>query len=248
MVGIVIVSHSASLAEGTAELAREMGGPDLVLEAAGGLDLPDRPMGTDAVLIMGAIERAAAGGDGVLVLMDLGSALLSTEMALDLLPDDVRARVLLCDAPLVEGAVAAAVTARMGAPLAEVAEQARAGLAAKVAHLAPAAPAAAAPPAPSPAGGSPAELRFVMKNPIGLHARPAARFVQAAGAFEADVQVSNLTMGRGPVTARSLVQVMALGVLQGHEVGIRATGPRSREALEAIQALVDANFGDAPQP
>ena len=75
MVGIVIVSHSHRIAEGIAELAREMGGPDVRLETAGGLDMPDHPIGTDAVLVMAAIDRAWS-GDGVLVLMDLGSAVL----------------------------------------------------------------------------------------------------------------------------------------------------------------------------
>src|SRR5271154_7402478 len=118
MVGIVIVSHSARLADGVVELAREMAGPDVAMVAAGGLDLPDRPLGTDAVLIERAIDEAWA-DDGVLVLMDLGSAVMSAEMAAEMLPDDRRSRVLLCEAPLVEGAVAAAVAARLGEPLAQ---------------------------------------------------------------------------------------------------------------------------------
>jgi phosphocarrier protein FPr len=102
MVGIVIVSHSHRIAEGVAELAREMGGPDVRLETAGGLDMPDHPIGTDAVLVMAAIDRAWS-GDGVLVLMDLGSAVLSAEMAIDLMPEDRRSGVLLCEAPIVRG-------------------------------------------------------------------------------------------------------------------------------------------------
>ena len=134
MVGIVIVSHSHLIAEGVAELAREMGGPDVKLETAGGLDMPDHPIGTDAVLVMEAIDRAWS-DDGVLVLMDLGSAVLSAEMALDLMPEERRANVLLCEAPIVEGAVAAAVTSKLGASLDRVAQEARGGLAGKVAHL-----------------------------------------------------------------------------------------------------------------
>ena len=84
MVGIVIVSHSFRIAEGVAELAREMGGPDIGSRPRAGSTLPDHPIGTDAVLVMQAIERAWS-DDGVLVLMDLGSAVLSAEMALDLL-------------------------------------------------------------------------------------------------------------------------------------------------------------------
>ncbi len=101
MVGIVLVSHSHSVAEGAAELARQMGGQDVRIETAGGLDDPERSMGTDAVLVMQAIERAWS-DDGVLVVMDLGSAVLSAEMALDLVPVERRDKVLLTDAPLVE--------------------------------------------------------------------------------------------------------------------------------------------------
>src|SRR5712691_13307751 len=134
MVGIVIVSHSHSIAEGVAELAREMGGPDVQLETAGGMALPGHPIGTDAVLVMEAVERAWS-EDGVLVLMDLGSAVLSAEMAIDMMPEDRRSKVLLCEAPIVEGAVAAAVTAKLGASLERVAQEARGGLAGKIAHL-----------------------------------------------------------------------------------------------------------------
>ena len=134
MIGIVIVSHSDRLAQGVAELAREMGGQQIRLETAGGLDMPGHPIGTDAVLVMQAIERAWS-DDGVLVLMDLGSAVLSAEMALDMLDEERRGSILLCEAPLVEGAVAAAVTARMGSTLEEAAAEARGGLAGKMAHL-----------------------------------------------------------------------------------------------------------------
>ena len=109
MVGIVIVSHSARLAEGVVELARQMGGEQLALEPAGGMD--DGSIGTDMAVVMAAIERARS-PDGVLVLMDLGSALMSAEMAVEMGGGDVP--VVLAAAPLVEGAVAAAAAARGG--------------------------------------------------------------------------------------------------------------------------------------
>src|ERR1700683_1779880 len=200
MVGIVIVSHSARLADGVVELAREMAGPDVAIVAAGGLDLPDRPLGTDAALIERAIDEAWA-DDGVLVLMDLGSAVMSAEMAAEMLPDERRSRVLLCEAPLVEGAVAAAVAARLGDPLDQVAAEARGGLAGKVAHLA-SAPAGEPPPPPQEPSAAPAvkpdaaptlELRITVAGRLGLHARPAARFVQTAGQFDAHVTAENIT-------------------------------------------------------
>ncbi len=141
VVGLVLVSHSAKLAEGVAELAAQMAGPDVRIGAAGGLDEPGGALGTDATKVLRAIEDVWS-ADGVLVLMDLGSAVLSAELAVDLLDEDRRGRVLLTEAPLVEGAVAAAVAAGIGEPLEEVAAAARGGLAAKAAHLAPAAGAA----------------------------------------------------------------------------------------------------------
>ena len=123
-VGLVLVSHSAPLAEGAAELARAMAGDQVRIVAAGGMAPPETALGTDAVRVAAAIEEAWS-ERGVLVLMDLGSALLSAEMALELLPEEHRKRVLLSAAPLVEGAVAAAVTSRLGEPLERVAPPVR---------------------------------------------------------------------------------------------------------------------------
>lgn len=248
MVGIVLVSHSATLAEGVAELARQMGGEDVAIVPAGGLDLPDRPIGTDAVLVMGAIDRAWS-PDGVLVLMDLGSAVLSAEMAVEMLDEDRRQRVRLTSAPFVEGAVAAAVAARLGRSLDEVAAEARGGLAAKQAHVGDSpADGEASPASATPPDGAPeAAIRLIVKNRLGLHARPAARFVTTASRFGARVAVRDVTNGRGPADARSLNAVATLGVMQGHEIEVAASGEGAAEALEAIRALADADFGDVEE-
>src|SRR5579871_3221621 len=100
MVGIVVVSHSEALAESVVRLAREMGGQDLVLEAAGGIE-QEGVLGTDAERVRAAIERAMS-PDGVLVLMDLGSAVISAGFAVDLL-GEVSGPVRLSAAPVVEG-------------------------------------------------------------------------------------------------------------------------------------------------
>jgi multiphosphoryl transfer protein len=249
MVGIVIVSHSAQLADGVVELAREMAGPDVAMVAAGGLDLPDRPLGTDAALIAQAIDQAWS-DDGVLVLMDLGSAVLSAEMAAEMVPDERRSRLLLCEAPLVEGAVAAAVAARLGDPLDQVAAEARGGLAGKVAHLAAGEPGPGAEPGPSgpaEATGPELELRIKVTTRLGLHARPAARFVQTVGQFDATVTAENSTAPAGPVNARSLNGVATLGVQQGHEVLIKAAGPQAAQVLAAVRELAERDFGEPPE-
>jgi phosphoenolpyruvate---glycerone phosphotransferase subunit DhaM len=117
-VGLVIVSHSPKIAEGVVELAEQMAEEVRVL-AAGGTD--DGEIGTSATRIADAIS-AADSGDGVLVLVDLGSAVISTRMAIDeLLPDELRGRVRISEGPVVEGAVIGAVQASTGSPLEEVA-------------------------------------------------------------------------------------------------------------------------------
>ena len=108
-----------------------MGGEELALEAAGGME--DGATGTDMERVLAAIERARS-PDGVLVLMDLGSALMSAEMAVEM-ADPGAGPILLSEAPLVEGAVAAATTARVGGTLDEVAAEARGALRMKAEQL-----------------------------------------------------------------------------------------------------------------
>jgi phosphoenolpyruvate---glycerone phosphotransferase subunit DhaM len=130
---MVVVSHSRALADAAVELARQMlPGRPLAIEVAAGTD--DGGLGTDAVAISAAITAADAGA-GVVVLMDLGSAVLSAETALELLDDELRDRVVLSPAPLVEGLVGAAVVAAGGADRDRVAGEALLGLAPKQAHL-----------------------------------------------------------------------------------------------------------------
>jgi multiphosphoryl transfer protein len=246
MVGLVVVSHSEALAEGVVALAREMGGEELALEAAGGTDEPGA-LGTDAERVRAAIERAMS-DDGVLVLMDLGSALMSTEFAIEML--DGGGRVLMSEAPLVEGTVAAAVAARGGASLEEVAAEARGALAMKASQLG-VADAAAAPDAgaaPEDAATPPdAEARLEVRNAIGLHARPAARFVEVARGHDAEVRVGK-EGGGPPVRATSLTNVVALGARFGDTLVVSASGPQASEALEALRALADEGFGDGLAP
>ena len=114
MVGIVVVSHSREIASGTADLAGQMAGPDVRIKAVGGD--PAGRLGTDGDRIRSAIATADA-GDGVVVLGDLGSAILTVRTVLE---DAGNGHVVLADAPLVEGAVAAAVAASAGLVLSEV--------------------------------------------------------------------------------------------------------------------------------
>jgi PTS hybrid protein len=118
LVGIVVVSHSAELARGVAELASQMAGPEVAIEVAGGG--PEGTLGTDDALVRDAIRRANR-GDGVIVLGDLGSAILTIRHVLE---RQSNGHARLVDAPLVEVTVAAAVVASTGCALAEVAQAA----------------------------------------------------------------------------------------------------------------------------
>ncbi|WP_448590771.1 dihydroxyacetone kinase phosphoryl donor subunit DhaM [Thermoflexus hugenholtzii] len=118
MVALVIVAHSAKLAEGVKELADQMAQGRVPIFAAGGLDA--HTLGTNVERIREALEAALSQADEVLVLMDLGSAVIGTQMAMEMLPPEVRPRILLSQAPLVEGAIVAAVEAAIGKAAAEV--------------------------------------------------------------------------------------------------------------------------------
>ena len=123
MVGIVIVSHSWKVAEGIYDLVMQMASENEHIIAAGRME--DGSIGTDALKIQSAIEEADT-GDGVCVLADLGSGIMSAEMAIEMLDGDIEVRI--ADAPILEGAVSAAVTSTSGASLDEVisaAEEAR---------------------------------------------------------------------------------------------------------------------------
>ncbi|QQC59054.1 PTS-dependent dihydroxyacetone kinase phosphotransferase subunit DhaM [Rothia kristinae] len=133
MIGIVIASHSAPLAEAARELALQMVAKNPpALELAAGTE--DGGLGTNAAKIVEAVQRADS-GDGVVVLMDLGSAVMSAEMAVEMLEPELAERTRLSPAPLVEGLVVAAVTAASGGDLDRVDSEARGGLRPKEKHL-----------------------------------------------------------------------------------------------------------------
>lgn len=228
-VGVVFVSHSARIADGLVELARQMA-PSAALVAAGGTD--DGRIGTSFDLVSAAIGEADA-GDGVVVLCDLGSAILTAETALDFLDDDARARVRIVDAPLVEGGVAAAVAAEAGDPLDQVvsaAESARGGPSGHGGDTAAAAD-----------GGGEAsgvQRMVTLVNADGLHARPAAELVKLASTFPQRVTVNG-------TDAKSLLGIMSLGLTKGASVEIASDDPAGQQAVDAIAALAESGFGEA---
>lgn len=254
-VGIVVVSHSAALADAVVDLATQMvvDDPPPIAVAAG----VDGGLGTDAMAVMAAIESVAS-PRGVVVLMDLGSAVMSAETALEFIGDDVAVR--LTAAPLVEGVVAAVVQASLGSDLDVVVAEAEAGLAAKQGHLGDsgqpgdtAAPGAGDRAATDPAPDAVDDADTVTSeativNRDGLHARPAVQLVQAVGRWDATITIANLTTGAGPADGASLSAIAALDARNGHQVRITATGPDARAAADDLAAVVASGFGEPSGP
>ncbi|MFS0852723.1 phosphoenolpyruvate--protein phosphotransferase [Microbacterium sp. 179-I 3D4 NHS] len=252
MIGVVAVSHSTRLAEAALELARQMvRGADAPLRVAAGAgtDADGAPvLGTDAVAVAAAIDELAGEADGVLVLMDLGSAVLSAELALELRSSTVPVR--LAPAPFVEGLLAAVVAAGAGGDLDTVAAEAAAALGAKTDQLSDDGPVTEEP-VPTDGGaegeGAPSEpdavaVRVVrVRNPQGMHARPAAMIAEAAAGEE--VRLRRLPDGP-EAPSSSLMRLLTLGARQGDEIELSARGAQAEAALDRLVSLFDDGFGE----
>lgn len=240
-VALVLVSHSAALAQAVSQLAEQMTNGRVAIHLAAGAGENGADLGTDAISILDALN-AADGPDGTLVLMDLGSALLSAEMARDLMDPDAAVRLRLVAAPFVEGAVAAAVAAAGGATLDAVAQEAEGALAPKKAQLGePVAP-VTVPPPPTSAGQT-GTAEAVIQDPHGLHARPAAALSLEAARFACEITLTNLDTGRGPVSVKSMVALAGLGARAGHRLRVDATGPDAQAAANALATLIASFAG-----
>lgn len=244
MVGLVLVSHSRPLARALQDFLRQVTPPSVPLAIAAGVGDERSEFGTDALEISEAIQSVYS-DSGVLVLMDLGSAVLSTQLALDLLPPELVANVRICAAPLVEGAVAAGVQAGLNSDLTSVHREASGALRPKQEQVGETPDSQPEETSITPEASEAAlSTKVVLTNLHGLHARPAAQFVQTASQFKAEIRVTNLTNGKGPVTAKSLNALAMLGAVENHTIEISADGSDAPHALAALEALVGANFGE----
>ncbi|HEX4207063.1 MAG TPA: phosphoenolpyruvate--protein phosphotransferase [Ktedonobacteraceae bacterium] len=250
-VGLVIVSHSAQLAKGVAELAGQMVQGKVTLADAGGTE--GDLLGTSVDKIYSALQ-SVMNPDGVLVLLDLGSAVLSTETALEMLDPAEQSRVQISSAPLVEGTFAAALEASLGSNLTCVREAAEQTTSKKeLQKLKPIEQEqqrdrqvelteslqAQQQPVPRTTTDQPSEIQFVITNPTGLHARPAVQLVQTAARFHADIQI--LAHNKQANAAR-ISEVLKLAVHQNETITVRASGQDADAALQALSELVQENF------
>ncbi len=244
MVGLVLVSHSKALALALKDMLDRLYAGKVPVAVAAGAGDDGAELGTDATAIVSAVTNLDAPG-GVLVLLDLGSAVMSAELALEFLDEETRTRVALCAAPLVEGAVTAAAQCGVGASLADVRAEAERALLQKQQGIGGDALAAdALPPAVSVAGET---LDLTVHNPHGLHARPAMRIVQTAAGFQSQVWIENLRTGTPAASARSVVSINCLDARHGDVIRVTAQGEDASAALAALVALSADNFGDNMQ-
>jgi PTS hybrid protein len=232
-VRLVVVSHSEKIADGAAELAAQMA-PDVVILTAGGTS--DGRIGTSLEKVMSALDQAA-GGDGVVVVTDLGSAVMTAESALEFAGDP--AGVLLADAPLVEGLVAAAVAAQSGAGVEAV------KLAAEAVHACGSRGAEASTTfiagtvtEGSVTGTGPDFTGdFELVNQAGMHARPAAKIAGGLAALNAEVTVNG-------VDGTAMTSLMTLAAGRGSVLHVEAWGPDAERAINYVGGLVQAGFGE----
>ncbi|MBO0610002.1 dihydroxyacetone kinase phosphoryl donor subunit DhaM [Myceligenerans salitolerans] len=238
-VSIVLVSHSAAMARGLAELAGQMA-PDVTLVPVGGL--PDGGLGSALDDVTAALRRAAAAASDVVVLADLGSSVLTVDSALEL-DDELASVAVLAPGPFVEGAVAAAVAAHGGSDVHGVVTAVRdagrtfaraAGGASLEAADEDAGPGAAGVPADE--NGS-VTTTATLRNPLGLHARPAALVSRKVAELGASVLVDG-------VDASSVLQLMALGATQGRELTITVSGRDAAGAAEVLAEMIGSGFGE----
>ncbi|MET3719554.1 MULTISPECIES: dihydroxyacetone kinase phosphoryl donor subunit DhaM [unclassified Arthrobacter] len=225
-VRLVVVSHSEKIADGAVELAAQMA-PDVLMVAAGGT--ADGRIGTSLEKVMSALDQTA-GGDGVVVLTDLGSAVMTAESAQELAGDP--SGVLLADAPLVEGLVAAAVAAQGGADMQAVKRAAEA-----VYACGPASPVSSVAEGSVTGTGPEFTGDFELINQAGMHARPAAKLAGGLAALNAEVTVNG-------VDGASMTSLMTLAAGKGSMLHVEAWGPDAERAMNYVGGLVQAGFGE----
>lgn len=227
-VSIVVVSHSEKIADGAAELSAQMA-PDVMILAAGGTS--DGRIGTSLEKVLAALEQVS-GGDGAVILTDLGSAVMTAESALEFAGDP--ADVVLADAPLVEGTVAASVAAQGGADVHAVKRAAES--VARPQHPAP-------PPqrdvAEGPVTGEGPDFTgdFELINQAGMHARPAAKIAGGLSSLDAEVTVNG-------VDGASMTALMTLAAGKGSVLHVEARGVDAERAVNYVGGLVQAGFGE----
>lgn len=256
MIGVVLVSHSLALAEAARGLVTQMVGEDFPIAVAAGVGEGFAEIGTDAVHIYEVLQPFCE-GDGAVVVMDLGSAVLSAQTALELLEaegiENVTDKVRLLPAPFIEAAVAASVQANTGADIDTVISEAMSALQAKASQLdwpmdqSPLTSTGGSSDGLAGSEGPAVIVETVIANPHGLHARPAAVLVQAMSGLTGTFTATNETSGRGPGSLCSLTQVSLLQARKGDLLRFTLRGEDSDAAADRLRSLIADYFGEADE-
>ncbi len=245
MISIVVISHSKILADGVKELALQMSQNKVAIEAIGGIhEDGQHKIGTDPKAILEKMEALGSKNE-VLVLMDIGSAIMSAEIAKEMLPPDIEKNIYLCEAPLVEGAIAAAAQAMTGANIETVLAEAKNALLGKTTLL-----------KPKDSIEQNASIDqsleidvyesfdLLVPNKLGLHARPAVRLVEIVSRYEVNALVS--ITKENFIPANSISQIGTLGAQQGDILHFKIAGKDAELLISALRDFQKINFGDSP--
>jgi len=220
-VAIMIVSHSHKIASGTSEMVRQMCGEKIKISFAGGTS--DGELGTDVGIILKGLKEIWS-DSGVVLLYDLGSAEMSSEAAIEMLPQNQQEKIKILDAPLVEGAIIAGVESIQGSKLEEVKNVIEKKYLKTDEIL------------------SSTEVQSIkISHQIGLHARPAVKFTKLAKTFEANIKVK-LQEQTVWVDAKSIVKVMGLKASQGKILNLKADGRDANESVKMLTNFVQNDF------
>lgn len=227
-VSLVVVSHSEKIADGAAELAAQMA-PDVQVLTAGGTT--DGRIGTSLEKVLAALDKAGSGG--TVILADLGSAVMTAESALEFAENPEE--IVLADAPLVEGLVAAAVAAQGGADMQAV-KRAAESVGGSARHPDDFPPGIVG---EGPATGKGPDFTgdFELVNQAGMHARPAAKIAGGLSALDAEVTVNG-------VDGASMTGLMTLAAGKGSVLHVEAWGADAERAVNYVGGLVQAGFGE----
>ncbi|WP_020004197.1 dihydroxyacetone kinase phosphoryl donor subunit DhaM [Brachyspira innocens] len=243
MVSLIFVSHSYELAKTTAEYIKKVTNTDIPIAFSGGSGDDHKELGTDAVEVFNAIESVYS-DDGVIIFCDLGSALISSELALSMLDEEKAKNVRMTSAPFIEGGINAAIQSSLAKNIDEVINESLESLTPKISYV------------KDKFDYSinnnnllediefkdyiKGEYKILLEN--GFHARPVFMFINIIANSKSKVFISNKTKHKPPVSADSITKVTLLNIEYGDVMEIYAKGPDAEDVLERFEYLVNGKF------
>lgn len=242
MVSLIFVSHSYKLAEITAEYIKEVTNADVPIAFSGGAGEDHNELGTDAIDIFNTIEKIYS-DDGVIIFCDLGSALISSELALSMLDEEKSENVRITSAPFIEGGLNAAIQSSLGKSIDEVIGESLESLTPKISYVKDKSNCYITNDTAENIEFKDyvkGEYKILLDN--GFHARPVFMFINLIANSKSEVYISNKTKHKPPVSADSITKVTLLNIEYGDIMEIYAKGPDAEQVLERFEYLVNGKF------